>query len=403
MTQQQVAPRATTYPVAELERRFYAFAIDRTLTWGLYVVVGVVAWLVLGDEPLTIIGIVVGTMVLVWLVLAVMTGVSGNTPGKSALGLRVVHHGTGTPIGVGPALVRSLVLAAASLPTFGIGLATLAWTAVEDRGRQRRGWHDHLASSVVVDVRPVEEVADQVDDSPRHVVNLTAMRLIPAPAVEQPVYQAPPPLTRPAPGARPQQAPPAAPAYPTPQVPAFLPQQPARQPVQQPAPAPQPPPARTPLQTPAEPPRGPRPPAARPGDRPEEDSGRTVVRSRPEGHPGRPGRPAGPRWRVRFDDGHSFVVEGLVLVGRRPEPRAGEPVWHLVPLTSADMSVSKTHAQFSPAPDGALVVMDRGSTNGSTLTRKGVSRQLSPGKPATLVDGDTVAFGDRSMEVRREA
>jgi hypothetical protein len=106
---------------------------------------------------------------------------------------------------------------------------------------------------------------------------------------------------------------------------------------------------------------------------------------------------------VRFDDGHSFVVEGLVLVGRRPEPRSGEPVWHLVPLTSADMSVSKTHAQFAPAPDGALVVMDRGSTNGSTLTRKGVSRQLSPGKPATLVDGDTVAFGDRSMEVRREA
>ena len=133
-------------------------------------------------------------MVLGWLVLAVMTGVSGNTPGKSALGLRVVHHGTGTPIGVGPALVRSLVLAAASLPTFGIGLATLAWTAVEDRGRQRRGWHDHLASSVVVDVRPVEVVTESVDDSPRHVVNLTAMRLIPAPAVEQPVFQAPPPV-----------------------------------------------------------------------------------------------------------------------------------------------------------------------------------------------------------------
>jgi hypothetical protein len=106
---------------------------------------------------------------------------------------------------------------------------------------------------------------------------------------------------------------------------------------------------------------------------------------------------------VRFDDGQSFVVEGMVLVGRRPEPRAGEAVWHLVPLTSVDMSVSKTHAQFAPAPDGALVVMDRGSTNGSTLTRQGVSRQLSPGKPATLVDGDTVAFGDRSMEVHREA
>jgi uncharacterized RDD family membrane protein YckC len=368
--QQAIAP-ATTYPVAELERRFYAFAVDRLVTWGLYVVVGVGAWLALGDRPWAIAGIVGGAVVLGWLVLAVMTGVSGNTPGKSALGLRVVHHGTGTPIGVGPALVRSLVLAAASLPTFGIGLATLAWTAVEDRGRQRRGWHDHLASSVVVDVRPVEEVTELVDDSPRHVVNLTAMRLIPAPAVEPPVFRAPPPVTRPAPEARPQQPPAAPPAYPTPQVPAFLP-------------------------APAGGQQG-----GHPGDRPGDDPGRTVVRSRPE--PAAPGHPVGPRWRVRFDDGHSFVVEGLVLVGRRPEPRSGEPVWHLVPLTSADMSVSKTHAQFSPAPDGALVVMDRGSTNGSTLTRRGVSRQLSPGKPATLVDGDTVAFGDLSMEVRREA
>lgn len=391
MTQQQqaLAP-ATTYPVAELERRFYAFAVDRLVTWGLYVVVGVGAWLALGDQPWVIAGIVGGAVVLGWLVLAVMTGVSGNTPGKSAMGLRVVHHGTGTPIGLGPALGRSLVLAAASLPTFGIGLATLAWTAVEDRGRQRRGWHDHLASSIVVDVRPVEEITELVDESPRHVVNLTAMRLIPAPAVEPPVFRAPPPLTRPAPEARPQQPSAAPPAYPTPQVPAFLPPQqqpqqpvqlPAQQPVQRQQPAPQPP--------------------AQAGGHPDDDPGRTVVRSRPEAAPA--GDPVGPRWRVRFDDGHSFVVEGLVLVGRRPEPRSGEPVWHLVPLTSADMSVSKTHAQFSPAPDGALVVMDRGSTNGSTLTRKGVSRQLSPGKPATLVDGDTVAFGDRSMQVRREA
>ncbi|WP_457207978.1 RDD family protein [Nocardioides sp. P5_C9_2] len=393
MTQQQAAAPATTYPIAELERRFYAFAFDRAVTWGLYVVVGVGAWLALGDQPWLIAGIVGGAMVLGWLVLAVMTGVSGSTPGKSALGLRVVHHGTGTPIGMGPALSRSLVLAAASLPTFGIGLATLAWTAVEDRGRQRRGWHDHLASSVVVDVRPVEEIVEQVDDSPRHVVNLTAMRLIPAPAVESPVFQAPPPPTRPAPEARPQQPTAAPPAYPTPQVPAFLPQQP--QPVQhQPV-------QHQPVQHQAPPQPVRQQPAAAPAEHPGDDSGRTVVRSRPDGTP--PGHPTGPRWRVRFDDGHTFVVEGLVLVGRRPEPRSGEPVWHLVPLTSADMSVSKTHAQFSPAPDGALVVMDRGSTNGSTLTRQGVSRQLSPGKPATLVDGDTVAFGDRSMEVRREA
>ena len=83
---------------------------------------------------------------------------------------------------------------------------------------------------------------------------------------------------------------------------------------------------------------------------------------------------------MHFDNGESFVVAGLALVGRRPEARSGEQVAHLVPLASADMSVSKTHAQFGPASDGTLVVMDRGSTNGTVLVRQGVSRQLAPGQ-----------------------
>jgi hypothetical protein len=107
-------------------------------------------------------------------------------------------------------------------------------------------------------------------------------------------------------------------------------------------------------------------------------------------------------WRVTFDTGESFVVEGLALVGRRPEPRGAEPVRHLVPLRSTDMSLSKTHAQFQVVPDGVLVVMDRGSTNGSVVIRKGVSKALTAGRPATLIDGATVRFGDRIMKVSRE-
>jgi uncharacterized RDD family membrane protein YckC len=176
---------STTYRVAELDRRFYAFAIDRVLSWLLVALAGAGAWLLL-DDPWRAVGAVGGLLLVVWLGLTVLVGVTGNTPGKSLLGLRVVHHGTGTPIGIGRALLRSTVLALASLPTFAIGLVTLAWTAVEDRGRQRRGWHDRVARSVVVDVRPVDHHLDEVDDSPRHVVNLTAMRLVPAPPVEAP-------------------------------------------------------------------------------------------------------------------------------------------------------------------------------------------------------------------------
>lgn len=109
-----------------------------------------------------------------------------------------------------------------------------------------------------------------------------------------------------------------------------------------------------------------------------------------------------PVWRVGFDTGETLVVEGLALVGRGPEPRPGESVGHLVPLRSADMSLSKTHAQFQVVPDGALVVMDRGSTNGSVLVRGGVSRPLSAGRPTTLLPGDRVHFGDRTMSVDRD-
>jgi pSer/pThr/pTyr-binding forkhead associated (FHA) protein len=47
--------------------------------------------------------------------------------------------------------------------------------------------------------------------------------------------------------------------------------------------------------------------------------------------------------------------------------------------------------------------MDRGSTNGSVLLRQGVSRQLTAGRPATLLDGDQVVFGDRAMTISRES
>ena len=350
----QGPPHATTYPIAQLERRFTAFAVDRLLAWSLLAAVGVATAMFVSDEVWTVVGAVTGTVVLLWLVLAVVLGVSGSSPGKAMSGLRVVHHGTGTPIGVGPALARSLVLGAAGLPTFGIGLATLAWTAVEDRGRQRRGWHDHLTHTVVVDVRPVVEVADlSVDEGPRHIVNLTAMRLVPAPPVE--AVRTPERTERSEHSMRRQPlpaeatAPPAAPSIPA------TPPPPVRQPQQ--APPQQAPPQQAPPQ----------------------------------------------RWRVHFDNGESFVIAGLALVGRRPEARSGEQVAHLVPLASADMSVSKTHAQFGPATDGTIVVMDRGSTNGTVLVRQGVSRQLAPGKPAALVHGDKVVYGDREMTITREA
>ena len=146
-----------------------------------------------------------GAVLVVGLGFAVVLGLTGLSPGKALLGLRAVHYGTGTPIGVGRAAVRALILGLAGLPTFGIGLATLAWTAMTDPGRQRRGWHDQVARSVVVDIRPVpaDEVAE--DSGPPHIVNLTAMRLVPSAPPAEPVATPRPrletPPVRPAPPA----------------------------------------------------------------------------------------------------------------------------------------------------------------------------------------------------------
>lgn len=382
-------PDASTFPAAELDRRFYAFALDRLIAWTLDGLAAVAAyhWLIAPGHTLAGVAVIVLVVVLVGVAFSVLLGLRGISPGKSALGLRVVHHGTGMPIGVPDALLRSFLLGVSALPTFGLGVATLAWTAVMDRGRQRRGWHDHQANSIVVDVRPVPVAVQEAPSGPRHVVNLTAMRLVPAPQ--------PPPVE--APGRAPR---PTAPTGPAP-APVLAP---ARQLIEPPlvAPASGPlrtaPPSAPPTAPPSTPPVGPPvgvpedPAPARPGRSTAE---RTVMRGS--------GGKALARWRVTFDSGESFLVEGLALVGRRPEPRPGEPVRHLVPLRSGDMSLSKTHAQFQVAPDGVLVVMDRGSTNGSILVRQGVSRELTAGRPATLLDGDRVRFGDREMTVARES
>ena len=337
----------TTYPAAELDRRFYAFTVDRVLAWGLYVGAGYLAYQLLSDGGHAIAGVVLVLVVAAAVGTggAVLVGRTGVSPGKALAGLRVVDHETGAPIGVSRALLRAAVLGVAALPTLCLGVATLAWTALMDPGGWRRGWHDQVSNTVVVDVRPVP-VEEAIEESrPRQIVNLTAMRLLPS----GPASATPPP--GPAPATAPATAPPPAPTTELPAPP--------------PPPAPRPPPP---------------PPTPSPTSPPATDT----------------------RWRATFDSGETFVVEGLALVGRRPEPRPGEPVEHLVPLRSTDMSLSKTHAQFQVAPDGALVVMDRGSTNGSVLVRQGVAKALSPGRPSTLVEGDKVRFGDREMTVGRD-
>jgi uncharacterized RDD family membrane protein YckC len=333
--------------VADLDRRFYAFAVDRLIAWGVDVAVASVAVELLVERGHALLGVllVAATLLVVGGVFALVEGTTGSSPGKALLGLRTVHAGTGEPIGVGAAGLRTFVLGASAVP-FGLGLAALAWTAVADPARMRRGWHDRLVSSIVVDTRPspvVEQVAE--DDAPRHVVNLTAMRLVRVGETRE-----------------------------APELASVPPRAPSRS-------------RRT----------------RRSGDKASE---RTTERDRslaaervPE--PTVPGTLPPATWGLVFDSGERVVVDRLVLVGRGPEPRAGEEAARLVALPSADRSVSTTHVQVVVAADQALVVTDRGSTSGSTLVRQGMPRSLTAGRPTTLLEGDVVRLGDRTMTVVR--
>ncbi|MDN5743847.1 MAG: RDD family protein, partial [Nocardioidaceae bacterium] len=199
---------ALSLPPADLDRRFSAFAIDRLIGWGLAAGVGYLLWVVVDSSTIVAIGAAVGTAMLVGLVMAVVLGTTGLTPGKAAVGLRVVRRSDGLPIGVGAALARTLVLGVAGLPTAGLGLATLAWTAAADPARERRAKHDHLGDAVVVDVRPLPVLDAETEDGPRQLVNLTAMRLMPVAATpENPPPPAPAPVPVPVPISPPNEAP----------------------------------------------------------------------------------------------------------------------------------------------------------------------------------------------------
>jgi uncharacterized RDD family membrane protein YckC len=175
-------PVASDVRVADLDRRFYAFAVDRLIGWGVDAAVAVVVGRLLWVHGHPVLGVlaVLATVLAVGLVFALLLGVTGVTPGRAVFGLRLVHTGTGESIGVGPALLRTAVLGLAAVP-FGFGLAALAWTAVADTTGLRRGWHDHLISSVELDAKPLPRCAEASDPGPPPVVNLTTARLLPAP------------------------------------------------------------------------------------------------------------------------------------------------------------------------------------------------------------------------------
>jgi uncharacterized RDD family membrane protein YckC len=106
-------------------------------------------------------------------------------------------------------------------------------------------------------------------------------------------------------------------------------------------------------------------------------------------------------WWLRLDDGREVGVDGLVLLGRNPQPRVGEEDATMIKVVDETRTVSKSHLAVGIDARG-LYVMDRGSTNGTTVTGPdGNQRPCPPGDLVDVPGGAVISFGDHWLEVRR--
>jgi uncharacterized RDD family membrane protein YckC len=141
-------------------RRFAAFLLDLALCYGALVVATVIALLVaIGGSALSgaesALGAAGGLVMLLlfavqWMYFAVFEGWRGYTPGKAALGLRVVTT-TGRPIGFAAAALRNVLRAADALPlAYTAGLLSLAGLASMSATRRFQRLGDLVAGTMVV-------------------------------------------------------------------------------------------------------------------------------------------------------------------------------------------------------------------------------------------------------------
>jgi uncharacterized RDD family membrane protein YckC len=153
---------ALELPLAGIGSRFLAMAIDTLIQAALYLIVGVVFFLVLGLGASMVwylprsVGPAVGVFVLFaiyWGYFAIFEILwNGQTPGKRFAGIRVIKE-SGRPINAFEAVGRNLMRAVDGLPgIYGVGLVCMMCN------RQSRRLGDFVAGTVVVHEKPTEEV-----------------------------------------------------------------------------------------------------------------------------------------------------------------------------------------------------------------------------------------------------
>jgi uncharacterized RDD family membrane protein YckC len=179
---------ALELPLAGIGSRFLAIAIDTLIQGALYLIAGLVFFLILGigGSMLWYVPAAIGPALGVFILFAIYWGYfaifeivwKGQTPGKRFTGIRVIKE-SGRPISAFEAVGRNLMRAVDVLPgIYGVGLVCMMLN------RQSRRLGDFVAGTVVVhekpteDVRPMWNTASAANAASESIGRMTAEELV---------------------------------------------------------------------------------------------------------------------------------------------------------------------------------------------------------------------------------
>jgi FHA domain len=107
-------------------------------------------------------------------------------------------------------------------------------------------------------------------------------------------------------------------------------------------------------------------------------------------------------WSIRDSNGVTHELGGDTVIGRKPDLR-GQPDAAILLLSSADSSISSTHARLTFRSAEAFVT-DLGSTNGTVLiSMGGDEHDCVPHVETALSDAVAIEFGTERFSIERSA
>jgi uncharacterized RDD family membrane protein YckC len=412
--------------VGPLGKRFVAFLINLSVPVVVSIVLLLLPATMSGGLRTTLVvicsAIVIGWVIFVCYLLAMRAA----SPGLRAMNLQVVGFLDGRPIGLARVVIRALVFWA----LFVTGIGLLIMLIMELRHPRKQGWHDLAATAVMIKERVLAPAVQAAragavqQDQPAQLGNgsqqlqpngaRTSMppRYGGGEAYGSPGTPVPPGQLTPPPGQL--AAPPGYPAGSTPYAPAGAPQGTsgagyASNEYATPYPGAS---------------YGPQQQYGPAGEMYASGQQASPVSQSPNGSPSG-GAPAyeeehrapadefedqtsvAPRspyvqdWSILLDDGRRIALDGLVLLGRNPQPKAGEEDAQLIKIADETRTVSKSHLAVG-VDAGGVYVVDRGSTNGSTVsTTNGMSARCKAGEMVRVGEGAIISIGDHWLEITR--